>query len=226
MSTFFPVQIAKTLQDFDNGLEDGRFTDSDKNRFYRVHPLDSSTVVTLNQVILVSTAASRRETKFKVQSSNGVHAEKLIVQHIKRLKNERLRETPRLKKVRLVTMATASPCSKCREALREMLENWRTKGLEVHYTYRISYFYYESRMKEKLIKELRQWKIALREIGVKFKFQAITVREELRRHKIRQVRCEPCKTAKCKKLGPTQCKKCTELQDNCLRKRERADEKM
>ena len=179
----------QTLHDFCDFPE---FNPSDKDRFYRVHSLDGSTIVALSHVTLVSITGESKEERFKSTTKDGVHAEKRVIEDL----NDKLsqEDTSQLKEVRLVTMATASPCSECRAAMSEMLENWRTKkGLEVNYTLRVANFYYgEERSKLNIAQQLITWKKKLEEIGVKFQLQPISVCEELRDHTTRQERDKSC----------------------------------
>ena len=197
------------------------FNPSDKDRFYRVQTRDSSSIVALNKVTLVSITGESREERFRSKTNQRVHAEKLVIKHLKKMLHEE--DTSQLKEIRLVTMATASPCSKCMKALKRMLEYWK-KGLrlEVHYTLRVAYFYGGKKNKLKTAQELLTWKKMLEEIGVNFELQPIPVRKELRGHKICRVRCRTCRRAKRR----ARCVLCKKMQFDCLRKRKEADKEI
>ena len=197
------------------------FSSSDKDRFYRVQTRDSSSIVALNKVTLVSITGESREERFRSKTNQRVHAEKLVIKHLNKMLHEE--GTSQLKEIRLVTMATASPCSECITALKRMLEYWRRGlGLEVHYTLRVAYFYGGKKNKLKVGQELLTWKKMLEEIGVNFESQPIPVCKELRDHKIRLVRCKTCRIAKRR----TQCEVCKKMRFDCLRKRREADEEI
>ena len=89
------------------------------------------------------------------------------------------------------------------------------------YTLRVSYFYGGKRNKLKVAQELLTWKKMLEEIGVNFELQPISVCKELRDHKIRQVKCEPCKTKRRKR-----CVICKKMRADCLRRRREDDKEI
>ncbi len=227
----FPNNTApETLRDVSDLLKR-----QDKDRFYRVHNQDCSKIVAVSHVTLEQSGES-----YRFRSETGKdheHAELAAVREASEWLNER--DLTKEETISLTTMVTGSPClDKCQPAIKRMLVHLRERlKLTVNYKLCISYLYHEERKKPlkdpKIRQNLMAWIQAIKDSGVNFTLEAISVCDELSDHEIRQVKCKSCqqrgssKTGRAKPLKrireKSSCSVCVSKTLIKKRKREEAD---
>ncbi len=199
-------------------------TETDKNRFYKVDSNDDRTVVAVSKVAL---GPNEICYLFRSQSKYNEHAEVEVI----RKTRDWLKETDLTEPttVRLTTMATYSPCSKCRSRLKKMLEEMIEKYNTVKYTLRISCLYHE-RINDKCETDAKvrdalfAWKREIEGLRVHFTLEAISVCDELQDHTPRPVKCKTCKSKiKKNKENDKSCSKCKLLTRRTNLKRKKYD---
>lgn len=165
------------------------FTQSDRNRFYKLDPQDSRTVVALSRVDLIDDKGERVE-HFISKTNKGHHAEQVFIEQAK----DYLEKNQDLKMVSLVTLSSKSPCSECREKLTEFLtERQRKQKTKLKFTLRISDLYRENNKRDSEVKmDLQLWKTELSKSIDHFVLEAISVIDELPDYKPRKTKCDSC----------------------------------
>ncbi len=166
---------ARTLRDLSDLLEP-----QDRHRFYRVHDLDSSTIVVVYQVRLEPSGKIYRD-RSETNEQNHEHAELVAIKKISKWLDERNLNGE--ESISLTTMATSSPCLDCQTAILDMLKKWRER-LTVSYKLRIGYLYHDpapnKRLSDTEVKvKLADWKRKIKGSGVEFTLEAIAVCDEL-----------------------------------------------
>ncbi len=199
--------------------------EGDKNRFYKVDPKDTLTVVAVTKVTLESSGKTDYSTSFISRTNKDhKHAELLVIEETKKwLEEQNL--TGQATTVRLTTMATKSPCSNCQSEIKKMLEEMKKKYNIVKYTLRISDFYHEMINRKRESDEdvagiLRVWKLKIEDLGVDFTLEAISVCDELKDHTPRLKKCDEHKTTE---IPPTQCSECKKLTEKTKSDRSKRD---
>ncbi len=183
----------------------------DKDRFNRVHNQDSSKIVALSHVTLEQSGES-----YRFRSETGKdheHAEIAVVREASEWLDKMMKDLTEQTEISLTTMATSSPCLECQSVILKMLLDWREKlKLTVNYKLRISYLYHDlestltaapkKRLKDPKVRQnLMAWIQAIKDSGVNFTLEAISVCDELSDHKIRQVKCKSCQQRGSSKTG-------------------------
>ncbi len=204
----------ETLSDY------SKLTDTDKNRFYRVQSHDSLEVVAASHVTL-----GMESERFisRTNTNDREHAELVAIRKISDWLDER--NLTEQTEISLTTMASYSLCLDCRSEILDMLKKWR-ETLKVSYKLRISSLYHDlvtppnKRLSDREVKvKLADWKRDIKDIGVNFTLEAISVCDELRDHEPRKVKCDSCKKQQSTEL----CSKCESLTQNTKPKREKED---
>ena len=161
----------ETLSDF------SKLTDTDKNRFYRVQSHDSLEVVAASHVTL-----GMESERFISRTKDHEHAELVAIRKISKWLDER--DLTEQTEISLIMMATSSPCLDCQPKILDMLKKWR-ETLKVSYKLRISYLYHDlvtppnKRLSDREVKvKLADWKRDIKDIGVNFTLEAISVCDE------------------------------------------------
>ncbi len=179
--------IEPSLKDFENekhSLSDfvgvDEFTDIDKNRFFKVNKDDLFHTVALCKLRLIKKDGTLVNEKFiKRSSQKEGHAEKQLVDTVKRFKED---HTTTLKFIKLVVMMNYSPCEKCRPLLQDDLYSLHPN---IKLLLRFSQLYHdklEYSYREKdddVIDKLANWLIELEEQEKCIKLEAISVVDEL-----------------------------------------------
>ncbi len=155
----------------------------------------------------------------RTNTNDREHAELVAIRKISDWLDER--DLTEQTEISLTTMASYSPCLGCQPKILDMLKKWR-ETLKVSYKLRISYLYHDlvtppnKRLSDREVKvKLADWKRDIKDIGVNFTLEAITVCDELRDHEPRKVKCDSCKQQQSTEL----CYECESLTLNTKPKR-------
>ncbi len=196
--------------------------ENDMHRFYRAHGQDCSTVVAVSKVTLEPSGESTIFVS-RTKNKDHKHAERIVIEQTEDwLKDKDLTGQTTVK---LTTMATYSPCSDCMSAIKDLLKKMKDKHGHVRYKLRVGYLYH--REKGESISDsgmkylLSNWKQQLKDIGVDFTLEPISVCDELPDYKPRPVKCKKHKDIK-ETVACQQCYKST-LKSAGLIKLERED---
>lgn len=203
-----------------------QLTQTDKNRFYRVHSWDNSTIVAVSKITLEPSGNCKRP--FVARTDDGKHAELYLIEQVSDwLKDRDLTGQT----VKLTTMATYSPCSDCMFKLKDMLKKMKQK-YNVQYKLRIGHLNHGKKTTTDVIvkQELTDWKQEIEKLGVQFTLEAISVCNELPGHTPRQVKCDPCNhegshpESSDKEHSKQTCSECKRLTEEIIPNRKEKDD--
>ena len=101
---------------------------------------------------------------FRSETTKKQHAEEVAIEKISEMILENSRD---ITVIRLVTMATYSPCEECQAKLKRMFTDWIERlRVDVYYILRVAYLYHSPKhgsgydSDDKTIEKLKVWKTA------------------------------------------------------------------